>query len=449
MKNVLVLLLISFSLAGFCQTGDIESRIKKLEEVLSRQSQTISQQQQTIEELKAELQALKDQNTGQENASVQAKETAPAELKSSGLFGSSSLMNPNISVVLNTYAYSSNLKKEELASRSIKGFTTQPGEMEKGFNLEAAELYIYAPVDPYFNLYTTIPVTEDGAEVEEAYFVTTALPYGLQVKGGKFKSSFGRLNSQHSHAWDFTDAPLAYRAFIGGEGYADKGVSVNYLPPAPFYLSLGAEIFQGDNELLFGEEAKNGPHACSLYAKTSFDFGRHSSVLTGVSMLRGYTLTDTAAENSIFKGKSSLYDFEFTYKWKKSKFTGFMIQSEYLYRTQHGDLYQENTTADYLKRNQDGFYVQAVYLFGDGRWRVGTRYDRLNLFKDDYKLGSENLCFGKNPYRVSAMAEYNPTEFSRIRLQYNHDRSDSAGRTNREFVLQFIFGIGAHDAHAY
>jgi hypothetical protein len=448
MKTLLVLFLISFSVAVFCQTDDIESRIKKLEDVLSQQSQTISEQQKIIDELKTELQALKDQNTGQENAAVQAKEQSPAELRSSGLFGSSSLMNPNISVVMNTFAYSSNLKREELESRSIGGFSTEHPEMKKGFNLDTAELYIYAPVDPYFNLYTVIPVSEDGAEVEEAYFVTTALPYGLQVKGGKFKSSFGRLNSQHSHAWDFAEAPLAYKAFLGGEGYGDKGVALNYLPAAPFYLSLGAELFQGDNEVLFGKDARNGPHACSLYAKTSFDYGKHSSILTGLSMLKGYTLTETVQEGSSFCGKSSLYDLEFTYKWKRSKYQGFTVQSEYLYRTQNGTLSMENAVSG-LKRKQDGFYLQAVYLFGQGRWRVGTRYDRLNLFKDDYIIDSEGVSFGKDPYRISAMAEYNPTEFSRIRLQYNHDRSDPAGRTNREFVLQFIFGIGAHAAHAY
>ena len=439
---------ISFSLAVFCQTDDIESRIKKLEETLARQSQTITDQQKLIDELKAELGVLKEQKTGLETAAAPAKEAAREGLKSSGLFGSSSLMNPNVSVVMNSFAYSSGLKAAELERRSIPGYTTEPQEREKGFNIEAAELYIYAPVDPYFNFYTTIPVTEDGAEVEEAYVVTTAIPHGIQLKGGKFKSSFGRLNSQHSHVWDFAEAPVAYRAFLGGEGFCDKGASVSYIPPTPFYLSLGAEIFQGDNDLLFGKGAKNGPHACSIYAKTSFDLGKHSSILTGVSMLRGYTLTETALEDSVFRGKSSLYDFEFTYKWKRSKFKGFTLQGEYMLRAQKGTLLRA-ASADDLRRDQDGFYLQAVYFFGDGRWKTGLRYDRLAVFNDRFRLGPEELAPGGDPYRISAMAEYNPTEFSRIRLQYNHDRSSGGGKTNREFILQFIFGIGAHAAHAY
>ena len=78
--------------------------------------------------------------------------------------------------------------------------------IKKPLHLRAAELVLFAPVDPYFNLYANLPVTEEGIELEEAYAVTTALPAGWQVKGGKFKSNFSRLSAQHPHAWDFADA---------------------------------------------------------------------------------------------------------------------------------------------------------------------------------------------------------------------------------------------------
>jgi hypothetical protein len=83
------------------------------------------------------------------------------------------------------------------------------------------------------------------------------------------------------------------------------------------------------------------------------------------------------------------------------------------------------------------------------RWRLGARYDVLGLFKDDYILSGTDQDFGKNPWRVSGMLEFNPTEFSRIRLQYNHDRSARDGKTNQEWFLQFIMGIGAHGAHPF
>ena len=101
---------------------------------------------------------------------------------------------------------------------------------------------IYSPVDPYFDLSATIPFSQNGVELEEAFFRTTSLPWGLQIKGGRFRSSFGRLNVQHEHVWDFADAPLVNRAFFGEEGLVENGVQMNWLAPTPFYLLLGGDL---------------------------------------------------------------------------------------------------------------------------------------------------------------------------------------------------------------
>ncbi len=51
------------------------------------------------------------------------------------------------------------------------------------------------------------------------------------------------------------------------------------------------------------------------------------------------------------------------------------------------------------------------------------------------------------------MLEYNPSEFSRLRLQYNHNSSlyNEEGEKNNkdEVVLQFNYAIGAHGAHTF
>ena len=44
---------------------------------------------------------------------------------------------------------------------------------------------------------------------------TYNLGEGLTLKGGRFYSGVGYLNSQHAHRWDFVDNPLAYQAFLG------------------------------------------------------------------------------------------------------------------------------------------------------------------------------------------------------------------------------------------
>jgi hypothetical protein len=52
------------------------------------------------------------------------------------------------------------------------------------------------------------------------------------------------------------------------------------------------------------------------------------------------------------------------------------------------------------------------------------------------------------PRRYSAMFDWNPSEFSRLRLQYNNDRSQ-VGLTDHQFFLQYIYSLGAHGAHRF
>ena len=424
--SLFTLILTLFTAEAFAE--DLNKRLDNLEA-------SVKNQQKTIDALQA----------GTPSASPQT----------GGLFGGSSLTNPNISVVLSTFMYYSNLKNEELEQRGIPGFTTAGIERQRGFNFEAAELFIFAPVDPYFNFYTDIPVTADGAELEEAYVVTTALPEGWQLKGGKFKSNFSRVNAQHPHAWDFSGIALPYRAFLGEEGLGgEKGVQLTYLPAFPVYTLIGAEALQGENELLFGPGASSGSHAFSFFVKSSFDTSDNSTLYLGPSVLFGKTKAagivpgsdpDLGAE---FRGDSALYGFEMVWKWKPSAREGFILQSEYLYLSQDGDLEDFGAaTVDPLVRKQDGLYVQGIYRMN--RWRIGGRYDRLDLFSDTFKLAGAGQNLGGIPWRATGSLEYNPSEFSRIRLQYTHDRSARDGRDNNEVIAQFIFGIGAHAAHPF
>lgn len=447
---------------------DFESRLNALEERLAKQQKTIQDQQGQLDRLKEELDAAiqpgparagkaaeaaipatpEDLSASPWKAEEEEASAVPGPSRLSGLFGGSALTNPYISLVLDTNLYTSSMEQGELEGRGIPGYTSSGIGRRKGFNLEAAELFIFAPVDPYFNLYATIPVTEDGAEVEEAYFVTTSLPSGLQVKGGKFKSGFGRINGQHPHAWDFADVPLIYRAFLGDEGITEKGGQLSYLPPLPFYTLLGVEVLQGENDVLFGSGAKSGPHAFAGFAKASFDTGDFSTVLFGPSVLFGSSRNGSLVEGGTFTGNSRLYCFESTYKWQPSKTRSLIAQGEYFYGHQKGNLTDDTfLTSSPLDRTQDGFYLQALYQMG--RWRAGARYDRLDLFAHDFTSGGVSEGFGPRPWRVTGAIEFNPSEFSRIRIQYNHDLSGRDGRANDEWFLQFVMGIGAHAAHAF
>lgn len=440
---------------------DVQSRLKTLEDTAKAQQQKIEEQQRIIDELKSSLGGASAPGAAETVARPtpaeprQAATTKPegTTAKLTGIFGGSAMTNPYLSLVVNTFFYDSNLKQTELDSRTIPGFTNVPVGVHKGFNLESAELFIFAPVDPYLNLYANIPVTEEGVELEEAYFVTSSLPAGLQVKGGKFKSGFGRINGQHPHAWDFVDAPLNYRAFMGTEGMGgEKGIQVTWLPDLPVYLQLGVEALQGENDQLFGADAKDGPHAFTVFAKTSMEIGESGTILFGPSFAWGKANIPTVADDTTFTGDTDLFGFEMVYKWKPSRGTGFILQSEYLYRKQTGDLRTGDpadpaSTLESLKRAQDGIYVQGLYQID--RWRIGARYDVLDLFKKDFILSETQQDLGKKPWRATGALEFNPSEFTRIRLQYTRDESSRDGKANNELYLQMLLGIGAHAAHSF
>jgi hypothetical protein len=447
-------LVLTFASPSFGQ--EVESRLKALEDATKAQQEKIEEQQRLIDELKSSPPG----GSGAPGAAGTAARPTPGEpaqapppaqegttAKLTGIFGGSAMTNPYISLIVNTFLYGSNLSQKELDARTVPGFTNVPVGVSKGFTLESAELFIFAPVDPYLNLYANIPVKESGTELEEAYFVTSSLPAGLQVKGGKFKSGFGRINAQHPHAWDFADIPLNYRAMIGKEGWADTGVQLTYLPSLPVYTQFGMEVLQGKNDLLFNPDGTT-PYAFTAFVKSSLDFGENSTLLFGPSFATGKARITTVADNTFFSGNTDLFGFELVYKWKPSRTESVVFQSEYLYRRQNGDLTDfSSSTMNPLKRIQDGIYVQALYQWE--RWRFGVRYDVLDLFKKDFVLAGVQQNFGNRAWRATGALEFNPSEFSRIRLQYNRDDSAGNGQINNELFFQMLLGIGAHAAHSF
>ena len=53
-----------------------------------------------------------------------------------------------------------------------------------------------------------------------------------------------------------------------------------------------------------------------------------------------------------------------------------------------------------------------------------------------------------SPERTTFMLDWSLSEFSRLRAQYAWDQA-RASETDRQFLLQYIFAIGAHGAHKF
>jgi len=138
----------------------------------------------------------------------------------------------------------------------------------------------------------------------------------------------------------------------------------------------------------------------------------------------------------------------------------FKLQAEYLRRTEDGQLAQSSANSlqelfgGYHAR-QSGWYVQGVYQFLP-RWRFGARYDSLDSGEVAIALVQQGLLpladfavlAPASPSRVSAMFDWNPSEFSRLRLQYAWDQARARGR-DQQLMLQYLYSIGAHGAHKF
>ncbi len=393
---------------------------------------------------------------------------------------------PDIALILDFSYVHRNLSDEQYRTSKLPEATNTLDEdkthgkdnadlnSHRGFNLNYAELTFSSVVDPYFNLFANCELTETGFALEEAYFTTRRLPAGFQLKAGKFLSGFGRINEQHTHYWDFADRPLNYLSFFGISGLNEKGAQLLWLAPMDTYLQFGLEVLQGENGSSFGSHGYNDvdktvtvktagePNAYVGFIRNSFDIG-NLTVLISASGAGGKCRVNSgldtrgeegyALHGSTLVGGGSLL---LKYQWDSTR--SISLQTEYLYREMDAARYQKDSAdqvAKYdLTRKQSGLYAQLV-LKPLKRWRAGVRYDlmdRNRIQTDDPSAIAppEGLC------RYTGMLEFNPTEFSRLRAQYNYDRSkyteDGPGyhlRPNHEVILQFNLAIGAHGAHAF
>ncbi|MEE8588012.1 MAG: hypothetical protein V3S80_01555, partial [Sulfurimonadaceae bacterium] len=348
-----------------------------------------------------------------------------------------------------------------------------------GFNLNYAELVLSSNVDPYFSMDAVFHFSEHGVEIEEAYFTTSMLPAGLRVRGGKLLSNFGRLNAQHHHFWDFGDMPLVYEAFLGNHGINELGAQLQWTAPTPFYLMAGVEVLQGNNEAMFGNDPISDPNnpdpdaeplgdevrAPSMYVgyvKTSFDIG-NTTILPGLSYAYGSSRIDHFEDEEgphAFSGDSALYGADLTIKHYFDSYSFLTWQSEWLMRDMEGTQYNNidtdaddvpdtTVTAD-LTKKQSGYYTQLVYAYNQN-WRVAARYD--NIYQNDVTANGIAKDLPNDFNRYSAMAEYHPSEFSRIRLQYNRNNAmyneDGEQQNIDTVMVQFNIAIGAHGAHSF
>ena len=339
---------------------------------------------------------------------------------------------------------------------------------QRGFNARNTELAFDGAVDPYFEGFANIVFLLDNdnqteVELEEAFLQTTSLPYNLQLKAGQFFGDFGRLNPTHPHTWDFADTPLVNGLFLGPDGLRGVGAQASWTLPVPWYSQLifASQNGRGETGFSFRNPGDNGVFFDRITTdrearglqdfvwiprfENSFNLSDTQTVLTGVSGAFG---SNETGANS----RTQIYGADLLYKWKSSHAEGgfpfVKWQTEIMYRRFQAGHGADDSFPVAETFHDWGLYSQVLWGFKKGLV-AGIRGDYVHMqdsmFTDDLDRQSR--------WRLSANLTWYPTEFSKIRLQYNQDFLQEnfflSAREVESIFLQWEFILGSHGAHKF
>jgi hypothetical protein len=306
-----------------------------------------------------------------------------------------------------------------------------PAHRHVDVEFHEAEMAIQSVVDPYARADFFLSVSRDqatgkfGLDLEEAYVTTLDLPASLQLKAGKFRNAFGKINTIHPHALSFIDVPNVYANYLGEEGLNDEGVSLSWLVPNPFefYQEITLEATRGpaDNPSFVPSDVDRFLYLAHL--KNFLDLSDNSTLELGLSAVTGQ---NDSAFASVVGG------IDVTYKWKPLQFNtyhSFVLQLEALSSTKK--ISPTETVRSW------GMYALATYQL-DKRLFLTGRFDYANL--------PDDASFVERAY--SATLGWLATEFQKLELEFKATRSNVLPAMN-QVLLRSVFVIGAHGAHAY
>jgi hypothetical protein len=332
---------------------------------------------------------------------------------------------------------------------------------QRGFSLRNAEIALDGAVDPYLKGFGNIVFKLDNnneteVELEEAYALTTSLPWNLQVKAGQFFTEFGRQNPQHPHTWAFVDEPLVMYRMFGGEGLRNVGARVSWLAPTPFYTELMLTVQNGEGGTAFSfrdpdntygrtpvDRGLRGPQDFVYVPRisSSFDLTDNETLVLGASAAFG-------PNDSGQTTRTEIYGLDAYWKWKSPKAHGgfpFVAwQTEAMYR--HYQAGADPTASLHSEVLHDyGFYSQILYGF-HLNWIVALRGEYVNNDQAPPDLNTPGARGDRT--RISPNITWHPTEFSKLRLQYNYDQGQVFGHESSVW-MQLEFLLGAHGAHKF
>jgi hypothetical protein len=109
-----------------------------------------------------------------------------------------------------------------------------PVQPSPAFQVEESEISFQAVVDPYARADLFLSFNNEGVDIEEGYVTFLHLPWQTQLKAGKFKVQFGKINTLHLHVLPWVDEPLPIDdLLLSPDTWEAEGVSVSKVIALP------------------------------------------------------------------------------------------------------------------------------------------------------------------------------------------------------------------------
>ena len=288
-----------------------------------------------IKALESEIQDLKSQQAATTAAlhgrsrrpapGAQAQNALPAEtaaaqapLTLGGAAGAASkVLNPDIAVIgdfIGAAGYGAN--------RAIPSL-----------EMHESEIAFQAILDPYARADFFFSFGENSVTLEEGYITFPALPGHLQLRVGKMRSAFGKVNTLHNHVLPWIDRPLVSYNLVGGEdGIDDAGLSLSrvFAGPKDLFFESTAQMFRGDSDSLF-HAYKRSDVSTVEHLRAYKDITESTNLDVGASFARGHSVL---AENIT----DQLYGIDATVRWKplrRAIYHSFVGRSEFIWSHYH------------------------------------------------------------------------------------------------------------------
>jgi hypothetical protein len=349
-------------------------------------------------------------------ALAQPQAPGPVLIGSQAGAGAAKVFNPDIAVI-----------GDFIGTAGVNPLVPSPA-----LEMHESEISLQEVLDPYARADFFFSFGETGVTLEEGYITFPALPGHLELRAGKMRAAFGKINTLHNHVLPWVDRPLVSRNLVGGEdGIDDAGFSLTRILPAPpgIFLEATAQVFRGDSLDVFHSWRGNNLSTVG-HIHGYHDISESTNFDLGFSYARGESPVAPALVNQ-------LYDIDATVRWKplrRAIYHSFTGRAEFIWDRNGATPF---TAPLVITRTSSGYFVSGEYQFGR-RWFVGGRLDRSGRALNPLETDTGG----------SAILTYWPSEFSQVRGQYRQTKF-AEGLTANEFLFQLIFAIGAHGAHPY